>query len=1359
MVSNVCSKTDGVGTPSDQPALLHSNTLTEKNPPPGPNPLAWTVKVINGSVASLPYAFSVVSGGATLTGLTVSGPATINEGNVGTFTAKAQLSDGTTPTVTPVWGVAGGSASISANGVVSTGTVSSDTSASVTASYLAGGITKTATANFTILNVAAGGGTPQVVELLQNGGFENGTTGWNMSGPIVASSYPHTGSKYAVMAETALSVDQLWQQIAIPANASSVTFSYWVNIVSAETGGTPYDVMSVSLLNTSGGNIALLDTRSNVNKDSAAGSAYYHQRTCDLTPYRGQTVRLSFLSTTDANTVTSFKIDDVSVQAVIPPGGSLASLAIQGPSSVREGATGDYTATATYSDGSLRDVIASWSVGSSYATIESNGVLRANTVTANQVVPVAATYTEGGITRSSSIDVTITNVAASYQYIVINGPTEVNENSQQQYTATAIFSDGTTQTVNATWEQNSSVASFSNAGVLTTGEVPGDSVITLSATYYIGLTYRKIWQDVRIVNVAVPPTVVSIQIDGPAALTEGTVAQYTATAILSDGTTQAVNPVWTEDSTITTISGFGLLSAGSLTADTTANVTATYTVGPATHSTSKAVTIVNAPENGGFVVTPGTGAHGTISPGTPQTVTSGGSLTFTASPSTGYLVDQWFLNGNVVQTGETTYSLGSIMGNQTVQVTFRATDPDSNMDYRWAVRGGGTGEDVGQGVCLDASGNVFTTGYFFGTADFSGVGVNSQGDGDIFLAKHNADGQVQWVKAFGSAGFDRGIGIASGAGGRLYVVGTCSGAFAFGGGVNLTQPGLFVACFDSNGDIVWARTYGGTSGPFAHRIAVDGTGNLVMAGAFKGSVDFGTGTLTSTGDWDVFLMQLNDNDGSPRWVRRAGGTQMDVAYGLALDAQNRIYIVGTTRSWSTAFDSVVLNRSSGRYNAFMAVYDTSGNIQWATSYGVQGTNYAKSVAVAPNGDIYLAGVYRDTPTFGSATLSTKYADFFLVKTDSQGTAQWVREFGNNSTQDGGFFGTDYAKDIGLAFDYRGNIVYSATFSGTINFGTTSLSAAQDVDIVTAKLTPSGNYIWANQGGADVAGWPCDLVISPTGIIYQTGQFMTSALFSASSVTSMGDKDYFLARISEPIIALADIAGPALAVTSPGTNMTVTTSSVTITGTASDGGRGNNGVLSVTVNGANATGGTSSGQNSANWSVTVTLSPGANTLTILVKDSLNNSTQQQIALYYSATPHEQWRFAKFGADYVNLTISGDTADPDGDGISNLMERALGLEPRQANRSGMPRTGIEKVGINSYLTFTHRELIGASDLKYTVEVSDDLKIWDWTENQLDPIPTIVPTGDGLTEEVTERLSTPINALSGRRFLRLKVAQLPN
>jgi len=118
----------------------------------------------------------------------------------------------------------------------------------------------------------------------------------------------------------------------------------------------------------------------------------------------------------------------------------------------------------------------------------------------------------------------------------------------------------------------------------------------------------------------------------------------------------------------------------------------------------------------------------------------------------------------------------------------------------------------------------------------------------------------------------------------------------------------------------------------------------------------------------------------------------------------------------------------------------------------------------------------------------------------------------------------------------------------------------------------------------------------------------------------------------------DTQGPALVITSPSNNTTVTSAGLLVSGTASDSGYGNDGVSSVTVNGVSASGGTASGAGTANWSATVTLSPGTNLVTVTAKDTLNNSTQMQITVTYNPPPPSFGSGCVSGAGF-QTTLSG------------------------------------------------------------------------------------------------------------------------
>ena len=559
----------------------------------GLTPRSWSVSVVDSGVASDPYTFYVVSGAAELTALSIQGPATVTENGNGQFSATALFSNGSQqPSVTPVvWGLTGSGASINpSSGYLTASSVGANSAVTVTASYTTGGVTKSTSASVTIVDVGSGGGS-QSQELSSNGGFENGATGWTMSGPGVFGTYPHTGAKYAVMGELNNVADTMYQTISIPANATAATLSYWYNIVSAETGSTPFDVLNVTIQSASGSFLATVDTKSNVHKEPGAGNPYYRNQSFDLLPYKGQTIRVHFLASTDGNTLTSFKIDDVSVQVSVPPPVTLVSLAINGPSAVAEGTFGTYyTATAIYSDGSTNLVNPTWQLHTSFGTLLSNGELRTDYVIADVATNITATF--GGQTANKMV--TIVDVAPTFSYVAVSGPTAINESSSGQFTATAIFSDGTSQSASATWSVSGTGASIGlSSGLLSAGEVSADTVVTVSATATVGGVTRSGSQQVTIVNSAASPTLTSLSIAGPSSLNKNSTAQYSATATFSDGSTQTANPTWSEDSTATSISSFGLLSAGEVASDTVITVTASYTAGGITRIASKSVTVVN----------------------------------------------------------------------------------------------------------------------------------------------------------------------------------------------------------------------------------------------------------------------------------------------------------------------------------------------------------------------------------------------------------------------------------------------------------------------------------------------------------------------------------------------------------------------------------------------------------------------------------------------------------------------------------------------------------------------------------------------------------------------------------------------
>ena len=238
---------------------------------------------------------------------------------------------------------------------------------------------------------------------------------------------------------------------------------------------------------------------------------------------------------------------------------------MSGPSSVNEGGTGTYTATGTWDNGTTAAITPTWSENSSYATISTGGVLTASAVTANQAVTVTATY--GG--RTGTMSVTIVDVPAVLTAVTVSGPSSVNEGATGTYTATGTWDNGTTAAITPTWSENSSYATISAGGVLTASAVTSNQAVTVTATY----GGRTGTMSVTIVDV--PAMLSGIAVSGPSSVNEGATGTYTATGTWDNGTTAAITPTWSENSSYATISAGGVLTASAVTANQAVTVTAT----------------------------------------------------------------------------------------------------------------------------------------------------------------------------------------------------------------------------------------------------------------------------------------------------------------------------------------------------------------------------------------------------------------------------------------------------------------------------------------------------------------------------------------------------------------------------------------------------------------------------------------------------------------------------------------------------------------------------------------------------------------------------------------------------------------
>jgi len=390
----------------------------------------------------------------------------------------------------------------------------------------------------------------------------------------------------------------------------------------------------------------------------------------------------------------------------------------------------------------------------------------------------------------------------------------------------------------------------------------------------------------------------------------------------------------------------------------------------------------------------------------------------------------------------------------------------------WAHNAEGT--SLGQSTCTDADGNVYVTGSFdsdsitFGTTIL--INANTNSSDDIFIVK-----------------------------------------------------------YDPQGNVLWAKSAGGTYYEAGYGVTTDASGNVIVTGYFNSaSIIFGTTTLTHNGTgYDIFIAKY-DASGNVLWANSAGGTNNDAGQSISADADGNIYITGYFKSATITFGTTVLtNAGSGYVDIFTAKYDASGNIVWANSAGGTYDDYGESIAADAYGNVYITGYFKSNSLIvGDTTLTNvgnQQADILIVKYDTNGTMLWAKRHGSGNIDDMGYdIATDVAGNV-LVTGYFGSIICYFDTITIENYYVQNLGLYPD--IFTTKLDPSGHVIWAKSAGGGLMEFGYGICADVNGNVYVTGAAFSNPVHVEDLIFySMGGLDVFFASYD----ALGNLRGADLA---------------------------------------------------------------------------------------------------------------------------------------------------------------------------------------------------------------------------------------
>ena len=360
------------------------------------------------------------------------------------------------------------------------------------------------------------------------------------------------------------------------------------------------------------------------------------------------------------------------------------------------------------------------------------------------------------------------------------------------------------------------------------------------------------------------------------------------------------------------------------------------------------------------------------------------------------------------------------------------------------------------------------------------------GSQDVFIAKYNTNGVLQWVVSAGGSNGESGNGITIDNTGNVIVTGQFSGTAQFGStsltcatdpSTLLPSADIFTTKLSGTGNFLWAKKGSADHADRGLDIATDLSGNIYVTGQFSDTITFDNIHYNNMYN-AIFLIKYNSS-GAEQWFRKIGGSSMNIAYGIAVDVNSNIYLTGDFQGTLIFFGPPDVQLTNTYQNdIFIAKYNNAGSLLWSESDGSSSEVSSRNIALDDSSNAYIVGNFKCTfseyaDVYGQGTFNTVgYKDIFVTKYNSNGQRQWMRQGGGKKEDFGAGITVNTSKQpiiTGCFYDKiffpssnnftfpnsnyfsYANVAYSGTYCNDTNYGQYSaINSWGSSDILIAK---------------------------------------------------------------------------------------------------------------------------------------------------------------------------------------------------------------------------------------------------------------------------------------------------------------------
>lgn len=423
----------------------------------------------------------------------------------------------------------------------------------------------------------------------------------------------------------------------------------------------------------------------------------------------------------------------------------------------------------------------------------------------------------------------------------------------------------------------------------------------------------------------------------------------------------------------------------------------------------------------------------------------------------------------------------------------------SNGNLLWGTYFGGNGQEEPSDATVNGAGELCITGYTNSPIVMSSSGsyrTGLAGSTDVFIAKFSTTGSRIWSDYFGGDQIEMGNGIAIDASDNIYIAGETqsSSSIATSGAFETSYNGnsdAFLAKFTTDGIHLWSTYFGGDNGDAAYDVCIDAFGNPIITGVTTSSKNIATSGAFQTrhdsdyASYDAFIAKFSYS-GSLTWSTYFGGRDQDQGDGITSDASGNILITGTTCSKSGIASPGAFKTSYGGStnnmigDAFVAKFSPTGSRLWSTYYGAGGMDVGRRIALGDSGSVFIAGYTTSSSGIDNQHHLDGFSDAFIARFSTSGTRTWGTYFGGNFSDEayglaviplksiyitGGTASTDiatsgaYQTDINIANKYYSSFIakfkYYDNDAGILSVTSPAHNTCPGIQPVKVKLVNYG----------------------------------------------------------------------------------------------------------------------------------------------------------------------------------------------------------------------------------------------------------------------------------------------------------------